>query len=54
MVMAQNNFWGAPTGPGPDPADMVCDFDPAKTVVSPFSTKEFKLPEFADFDDLDR
>jgi len=33
---------------------MVCDFDPAKTVVSPFSTKEFKLPEFADFDDLDR
>jgi len=51
LVMAQNNFWGAATGPGADPADMACDLAAAsKTVVEPFATKEIKLPEFADFD----
>lgn len=24
VIEAQNNFWGLPTGPGPDPADLAC------------------------------
>ena len=35
-----NNYWGVPTGPGPDPADDYCDFLGTATVV-PFATKPF-------------
>jgi len=43
-VDARNNFWGAPTGPGEDPADEAgpdsgCDRgDGSETVVTPFAT----------------
>ncbi len=37
---ATNNFWGAATGPGPDPADDVCSGTPT---VTPFATKPFKV-----------
>lgn len=53
-VVATNNFWGAATGPGPDPADMVCNLSPTSTtVVQPFASKEFELPESADLHDHD-
>jgi parallel beta-helix repeat protein len=52
IVIAQNNFWGAASGPGVDPADMACNLvATSNTVVKPFAIKEFKLPEFADLDD---
>ena len=37
---ASANYWGAPTGPGADPADTACDFDGATTVTTPFLTKD--------------
>lgn len=39
---ATHNFWGAASGPGPDPADNVCDFAGSKTTFAPFATREFK------------
>jgi hypothetical protein len=33
---ARFNYWGAPTGPGPDPADTVCNAPGAETLVTPF------------------
>jgi parallel beta-helix repeat protein len=44
LITATNNFWGAVTGPGPDPADEVCDFGRSNTVFSPFATREFRVP----------
>jgi len=39
-VIATNNYWGAASGPGPDPADNVC----AGTVaVTPFATTPFNV-----------
>lgn len=43
-VDATRNFWGAPTGPGPDPADdagpgSICDPN-GVTIVTPFETRE--------------
>ena len=40
---ATNNFWGAATGPGPDPADDVCNDPGGSTVTTPFATKPFKV-----------
>lgn len=42
-LVAPNNYWGAPTGPGPDPADAVCDSYGGSTTASPFATKPFKV-----------
>ena len=39
-LLAANNYWGAATGPGVDPADQVCNV-PATT--SPFATKPFAV-----------
>jgi len=38
-VMAKNNFWGAATGPGADPADAVC----GGATVSPFASTPFAI-----------
>jgi hypothetical protein len=38
---APNNFWGAPTGPGPDPADAVCNLPDSTTVVAPVAVRPF-------------
>ncbi|MBI3247278.1 MAG: right-handed parallel beta-helix repeat-containing protein [Deltaproteobacteria bacterium] len=39
---ATNNYWGAATGPGPDPADQVCNEDEGTTTVTtPFATVPF-------------
>jgi hypothetical protein len=37
---ARNNFWGAASGPGPDPADGVCY---GLSVTSPFATTPFNI-----------
>jgi hypothetical protein len=46
-VDATRNFWGAPTGPGPDPADdagpgSICDRN-GTTIVTPFQTRPSTL-----------
>lgn len=39
--VATNNYWGAATGPGPDPADDVCEVSAAKTTITtPFLTSD--------------
>jgi hypothetical protein len=41
---AMNNYWGAATGPGPDPADQAggaCNPNGGSTTVAPFATKPF-------------
>jgi hypothetical protein len=38
---ARNNYWGAPTGPGPKPADGVCG---GLVTTTPFSTRPFEIP----------
>ena len=40
-IVATNNYWGAPTGPGPDPADAVCDFGTSITITVPFAIGEW-------------
>ncbi len=48
-IIATNNFWGASSGPGPDPADNAgpdsgCDIGPgSNTIVVPFAPKEFQI-----------
>jgi len=47
-VVASNNYWGAPTGPGPRPADAAgpgtsCDENGAATTITPFASKPFKV-----------
>ena len=44
---AAGNFWGAASGPGPDPADTTCDSFGASTVTRPFLTQEVKVPRAA-------
>jgi hypothetical protein len=41
-LSAPNNFWGAASGPGDDPADNVCG-DSLQT-FEPFAKKEFQIP----------
>jgi hypothetical protein len=43
-AVATANYWGAPTGPGSDPADDVCVFSNGTAVTTPFATKEHKTP----------
>ena len=41
---ASKNFWGAATGPGPDPADDACASGGGTTITTaPFATKEIKV-----------
>lgn len=44
LVDARRNFWGAPTGPGPDPADAICDISPSTTSSVPFAPTPFPVP----------
>lgn len=47
-IQATGNYWGAPTGPGPDPADASCVFNPGSiTVTVPFLTKDPSKPQAA-------
>jgi hypothetical protein len=41
-LTATNNYWGAPTGPGPDPADSVCN-DSNSTITTPFASAPFTV-----------
>ncbi len=43
VVLADNDYWGAATGPGPDPADDVCGSSAGAAIVTPFATKPFKV-----------
>jgi len=44
-VLAPHNFFGASSGPGPDPADAACnlDTDGSRLIVVPFATEEFHI-----------
>ena len=42
-VVATNNYWGAATGPGPDPADDACAISGSIT-SAPFAASAFKIP----------
>jgi len=42
-LMAANNYWGAPTGPGPNPADDVCNLTGGTTITAPFATTPFRV-----------
>jgi len=44
LVDATDNFWGAASGPGSDPADTFCNVPPSTTVVDPVATKPFNIP----------
>jgi hypothetical protein len=41
-ITATNNFWGAATGGGADPADEVCDLS-GSTAFLPFAQKPFTV-----------
>jgi hypothetical protein len=43
ILQATNNFWGAPGGPGADPADLFCNGVNAATSIAPVATKEIKV-----------
>jgi hypothetical protein len=43
LVDVTENFWGAASGPGSDPADTVCNVPPSTTVVNPVATKPFNI-----------
>jgi hypothetical protein len=43
FLIAAHNYWGAPSGPGLDPADTVCNAVGAATQVTPFATRPFVL-----------
>lgn len=40
-LVAANNFWGSAGGPGPNPADDVCNVVGASTVTAPAAAKAF-------------
>jgi parallel beta-helix repeat protein len=42
-LAADDNYWGAATGPGPDPADDVCNSSGGTTIVTTFATTPFKV-----------
>jgi hypothetical protein len=46
-ITATNNFWGAATGPGPDPADAICSPLGEPVTFTPFATEEFEIPRQA-------
>jgi hypothetical protein len=39
---ARNNYWGSPQGPGPDPADTVCNS--TSVLVQPVAKTEIRIP----------
>jgi hypothetical protein len=43
-LAATDNWWGAPTGPGPDPADDVCSSPGSVTITAPFLTADPSQP----------
>jgi Right handed beta helix region len=43
VVEAPHNFWGAPTGPGADPADSVCAEPGASAVATPAARRPFRV-----------
>jgi hypothetical protein len=43
VVEATNNFWGAPTGPGANPADDACNVGGGQIIHTPFAEKQFPL-----------
>jgi hypothetical protein len=43
-LVATDNWWGAPTGPGPDPADGVCNTNGGVTITTPFLTTDPSVP----------
>jgi hypothetical protein len=46
-LVATNNYWGAATGPGPNPADTVCNIGAGTTTTTPFATTRFAInPSF--------
>lgn len=48
-IPARRNFWGAATGPGPDPADGACNGAGSSTATSPFLPLELLIPTFPVF-----
>jgi len=42
-IDATNNFWGAASGPGPDPADEVCDGNGSTTLIYPAAAQQFVI-----------
>lgn len=42
-VSATRSWWGAPGGPGIDPADAVCDLGGSVTVIDPVATREIRI-----------
>jgi hypothetical protein len=46
-IPAENNFWGASTGPGADPADAACNKGTGSIDTVPFATKAFGIPSGA-------
>jgi parallel beta-helix repeat protein len=42
-LTAGQNYWGAPTGPGADPADAVCESVPGTTDVARFATRPLAI-----------
>jgi parallel beta-helix repeat protein len=48
-VTATNNFWGAATGPGANPADDVCNTFGSTTTTAPFSATEIPVNTFPIF-----
>ena len=42
-MLARNNYWGAATGPGPAPADDLCESGPGAPIVVPFATRPFVI-----------
>ena len=46
QVTATGNFWGAAGGPGPDPADDVCNDGGSTTATALFAATEFTVNTF--------
>lgn len=44
VLTVGKNYWGAPDGPGPDPADTICDVDPAATIVEAVARDPYRTP----------
>ena len=45
LLLAPHNFWGAATGPGPDPADTVCNLNSGGgvTLTAPVTTRAYVI-----------
>jgi hypothetical protein len=43
VLVARNNYWGAPTGPGPNPANDVCNHLGGTTSTAPFAKAPFTV-----------